>query len=113
MAGSLAANFPAPTIELSEGDELYLSLTNVGMTIRPDLFDPHTVHFHGFPQASAVFDGVPDASISINMGSTSPTITTSSSPARSCTTATSRRPSTCRWACSATSSFTRRRTATS
>jgi FtsP/CotA-like multicopper oxidase with cupredoxin domain len=70
MEGNLAANFPAPTIEISEGDELYLSLTNVGMTIRPDLFDPHTVHFHGFPQASAVFDGVPDASISINMGYT-------------------------------------------
>jgi len=26
------------------------------------------VHFHGFPNASSVFDGVPDASISINMG---------------------------------------------
>jgi FtsP/CotA-like multicopper oxidase with cupredoxin domain len=35
--------------------------------MRPDLFDPHTVHWHGFPQASSVFDGVPDASISINM----------------------------------------------
>jgi len=70
MEGELAANFPAPTIVLKEGDELYLSLTNVGMMIRPDLFDPHTVHYHGFPQASAAFDGVPDASISINMGST-------------------------------------------
>ena len=48
--------------------EFYLTLTNVGMLIRPDLFDPHTVHFHGFPNASAVFDGVPDASVSINMG---------------------------------------------
>jgi len=70
MEGALAANFPAPTIVLKEGDELYLSLTNVGMMIRPDLFDPHTVHYHGFPQASSAFDGVPDASISINMGST-------------------------------------------
>jgi FtsP/CotA-like multicopper oxidase with cupredoxin domain len=69
-AGMLAANFPAPTIEINEGDELYLSLTNVGMAVRPDLFDPHTVHFHGFPQASAAFDGVPDASVSINMGFT-------------------------------------------
>jgi len=41
----------------------------VGMMMRPDLFDPHTVHYHGFPNAAAVFDGVPDASISINMGS--------------------------------------------
>jgi FtsP/CotA-like multicopper oxidase with cupredoxin domain len=68
--GTLAANFPAPTIVLKQGQEFYLSLTNVGMAIRPDLFDPHTVHFHGFPNASSVFDGVPDASISINGGST-------------------------------------------
>ena len=68
--GMLAANAPAPTIELDEDDELFLSLTNVGMTMRPDLFDAHTVHWHGFPQASSVFDGVPDASIAINMGAT-------------------------------------------
>ena len=66
--GILAANAPAPTIVVDEDDELFLTLTNVGMAVRPDLFDPHTVHWHGFPEASAVFDGVPDASISINMG---------------------------------------------
>ena len=68
-AGTTAANFPAPLIVLDEGDEFYLTLTNIGMSMRPDLFDPHTVHFHGFPQAASIFDGVPDASISINMGS--------------------------------------------
>jgi FtsP/CotA-like multicopper oxidase with cupredoxin domain len=26
------------------------------------------VHFHGFPQAATIFDGVPEASVSINMG---------------------------------------------
>jgi FtsP/CotA-like multicopper oxidase with cupredoxin domain len=67
-AGMLGAEFPAPTIVLKEGQEFYLTLTNVGMMQRPDLFDPHTVHFHGFPQASAIFDGVPDSSVSINMG---------------------------------------------
>ena len=66
--GILAGEAPAPTIEVDEDDELFLTLTNVGMAMRPDLFDPHTVHWHGFPEASAVFDGVPDASISINMG---------------------------------------------
>jgi FtsP/CotA-like multicopper oxidase with cupredoxin domain len=66
--GMLAANIPAPRIEIDEGDELYLTLTNVGMIKRPDLFDPHSIHWHGFPQAAAVFDGVPDASITINMG---------------------------------------------
>lgn len=70
MRGMLAATFPAPTIVVREGQKLYLNLTNVGMMMRPDLFDPHTIHWHGFPQAAPVFDGVPDASISINMGST-------------------------------------------
>ena len=68
--GMLAANFPAPTLVFNEGDEVYLNLTNVGMVVRPDLFDPHSVHFHGFPQAAPVFDGVPESSISINMGAT-------------------------------------------
>ena len=69
QAGMVASEWPAPTIELQEGQEFYLTLTNIGMMIRPDLFDPHTVHFHGFPEAAYVFDGVPDASIAINMGS--------------------------------------------
>jgi FtsP/CotA-like multicopper oxidase with cupredoxin domain len=69
-AGLAAANYPAPTIHLKEGQEFYLSLTNVGMILRPDLFDPHSVHFHGFPQAASVFDGVPESSATINMGST-------------------------------------------
>jgi FtsP/CotA-like multicopper oxidase with cupredoxin domain len=68
--GILAANAPAPTIIVDEDDEFFLSLTNAGMAIRPDLFDPHTVHWHGFPNASSVFDGVPDSSVSINMGAT-------------------------------------------
>ena len=67
-AGMLAANIPAPTIVVDEDDEVFLTLSNVGMAMRPDLFDPHTLHWHGFPQASSIFDGVPDASISINMG---------------------------------------------
>ena len=67
--GTLAANFPAPTIALREGDEFYLTLTNVGMAMRPDLFDPHSVHFHGFPNAAPIFDGMPEGSVAINMGS--------------------------------------------
>ena len=70
MDGMLAAEYPAPTIKVREGQKVYLNLFNVGMTLRPDLFDPHSVHWHGFPQASSVFDGVPDASLSINMGGT-------------------------------------------
>ncbi len=69
-AGMLAATYPAPTIVLDEGDEFYLNLTNVGMAQRPDLFDPHSVHWHGFPEIAAIFDGVPGPSIAINMGYT-------------------------------------------
>jgi FtsP/CotA-like multicopper oxidase with cupredoxin domain len=68
--GILDAEWPGPTIALDQGDEFYLSLTNVGTVIRPDLFDPHTVHWHGFPNAATVFDGVPEVSISVNMGAT-------------------------------------------
>jgi FtsP/CotA-like multicopper oxidase with cupredoxin domain len=67
QAGILAHEWPAPTIELEEGQEFYLTLTNVGMLMRPDLFDPHTVHFHGFPESSTVFDGLPESGLSINM----------------------------------------------
>jgi len=68
--GMLAANFAAPTIKVKEGQNVYLSLSNVGMIIRPDLFDPHTVHWHGFPNAASIFDGEPMASISVNMNAT-------------------------------------------
>ena len=65
--GIMNAHFPAPTLSFDEGDAVYLTLTNVGMLLRPDLFDPHSVHFHGFPNAAAVFDGVPESSITVNM----------------------------------------------
>jgi len=66
--GLLAAQWPAPTIAVDQGKKLYLTLSNVGMVIRPDLFDPHSVHFHGFPQSSTVFDGLPESGIAINQG---------------------------------------------
>jgi FtsP/CotA-like multicopper oxidase with cupredoxin domain len=66
--GVLNGNIPAPMIAIDEGDELFLTLTNVGQVMRPDLFEQHTVHFHGYPNASAFYDGVPDASLAINVG---------------------------------------------
>jgi FtsP/CotA-like multicopper oxidase with cupredoxin domain len=62
------AQFSAPTMFAREGQSLYLTLTNAGMRERPDLFDAHTVHYHGFPNAASVFDGEPMASFGINMG---------------------------------------------
>lgn len=63
-----AAEFAAPTLFAKEGQKLYLTLTNVGFRERPDLTDPHTIHYHGFPNAAAVFDGEPMASFGVNMG---------------------------------------------
>ena len=65
--GVLAADIPAPMISVDEDDEFYLTLSNVGMIMRPDLFEQHTVHWHGYPNASSYFDGVPDASVAINI----------------------------------------------
>jgi FtsP/CotA-like multicopper oxidase with cupredoxin domain len=66
--GLLAAEWPAPTIAVDQGKKFYLTLSNVGMVVRPDLFDPHSVHFHGFPQSSTIFDGLPESGLSINQG---------------------------------------------
>jgi FtsP/CotA-like multicopper oxidase with cupredoxin domain len=64
--GQLKAKFPASSIVGKEGQHVYLNLHNVGMVLRPDLPDAHTIHYHGLPQASTVFDGVPDVSVSPN-----------------------------------------------
>jgi hypothetical protein len=66
--GVMNGNIPAPLIAIDEDDEFFLTLTNVGMIMRPDLFEQHTVHFHGYPNASSFYDGVPDASVAINIG---------------------------------------------
>src|ERR1019366_4773742 len=65
--GVMNGNIPAPLMAIDEDDEYFLTLSNVGMIMRPDLFEQHTVHFHGYPNASSYFDGVPDASVAINI----------------------------------------------
>ncbi len=66
--GVMNGSMPSPTFAVDEDDEFFLTLTNVGMIMRPDLFEQHTVHFHGYPNASSFYDGVPDASVAINIG---------------------------------------------
>ena len=66
--GVMNGNIPAPLMAIDEDDEYFLTLTNVGQVMRPDLFEQHTVHFHGYPNASSFYDGVPDASVAINIG---------------------------------------------
>jgi FtsP/CotA-like multicopper oxidase with cupredoxin domain len=68
QTGVMNGNIPAPMMAIDEDDEFFLTLSNVGMIMRPDLFEQHTVHFHGYPNASSFYDGVPDASVAINIG---------------------------------------------
>ncbi len=66
--GVMNGSIPGPLMAFDEDDEFFLTLSNVGMIMRPDLFETHTVHFHGYPNASSFYDGVPDATWSINIG---------------------------------------------
>ena len=101
--GTLAANFPAPTIVLDEGDEFYLNLTNVAMVMRPDLVGPALGPLPRLPERRPGLRRHPG-----QLGLDQPWAATLSyyykvtdCPAPTCTTATWRPPSTCRWACSA------------
>ncbi len=66
--GVMNGNMPAPLLAIDEDDEFFLTLSNVGMIMRPDLFEQHTIHFHGYPNASSFYDGVPDASVAVDIG---------------------------------------------
>ncbi len=55
----------SPILDVNEGDEVYLTLTNLGFQFRPDLDDSHTIHWHGFRNPVAIFDGVPEVSIAV------------------------------------------------
>lgn len=59
---------PAPLIGVDEGTDFYLTLTNVGFQMRPDLDDSHTVHWHGFRNPAAIFDGTPEMSVAVPVG---------------------------------------------
>ncbi len=48
--------------------EFRMQLTNLGLQIRPDLTDSHTVHWHGFRNIITFYDGEPTGSISVPVG---------------------------------------------
>jgi FtsP/CotA-like multicopper oxidase with cupredoxin domain len=64
------AQHSAPLFWAKEGVEFRVQLTNVGLAQRPDLFDEHTVHWHGFKNVIPFFDGEPSGSVSIPQGQT-------------------------------------------
>jgi FtsP/CotA-like multicopper oxidase with cupredoxin domain len=58
----------APLFGIPAGSELWVTLTNLGLQLRPDLVDSHTLHWHGFRNAIPFYDGVPETSISVPIG---------------------------------------------
>jgi Multicopper oxidase len=54
--------------EPSRGNDVRIKLSNLGLSMRPDLVDGHTIHWHGFVNAIPLFDGVPELSISVPIG---------------------------------------------
>jgi len=62
------AQISAPMMWFDELDEVTITLTNLGLVQRPDLFDGHTLHWHGFVNAIPLFDGVPELSLSVPIG---------------------------------------------
>jgi FtsP/CotA-like multicopper oxidase with cupredoxin domain len=55
-------------LSFDEEDDIYITLSNLGLLTRPDLFDGHTLHWHGFVNAIPLFDGVPELSLAVPVG---------------------------------------------
>ncbi len=62
------AQISAPLLGFDQETDIKITLTNLGLSQRPDLVDGHTVHWHGFRNAIPLFDGVPELSISVPIG---------------------------------------------
>jgi FtsP/CotA-like multicopper oxidase with cupredoxin domain len=65
LAQKMKAQLTAPMFWLTQEEDFYLRLTNLGLQIRPDLIDAHTLHFHGFRNAIPIFDGEPHSSVGV------------------------------------------------
>ena len=67
------AQHNAPMFWLDQVDpaaprDFRMNLTNLGLAQRPDLFDAHTIHWHGFRNVITFFDGEPTGSIAVTTG---------------------------------------------
>ncbi len=51
--------------EFTGSNEFRMQLTNVGLALRPDLIDSHTIHWHGFRNVIPFFDGEPTGSVAV------------------------------------------------
>ncbi|MCA9978172.1 MAG: multicopper oxidase domain-containing protein, partial [Anaerolineales bacterium] len=62
------AQHNAPLFWTQQDVPFRLKLTNLGLALRPDLVDAHTLHWHGFRNVIPFFDGEPSGSISVPIG---------------------------------------------
>jgi hypothetical protein len=65
------AQHSAPMFWLDQyngSNQFRMQLTNLGLAVRPDLFDAHTIHWHGFRNVIAFFDGEPTGSVAVTTG---------------------------------------------
>jgi hypothetical protein len=54
--------------EYTGSNPFVVDITNLGLALRPDLFDAHTLHWHGFRNVIPFFDGEPTGSVSVPAG---------------------------------------------
>jgi FtsP/CotA-like multicopper oxidase with cupredoxin domain len=59
--------FPSPLVWGNVGDEIQMTLVNLGFKYRTDLDDPHTIHLHGV-HVVPYYDGFPESAFQIPMG---------------------------------------------
>ncbi|NOT84735.1 MAG: multicopper oxidase domain-containing protein [Methylococcaceae bacterium] len=52
----------------TEADTFRLDLLNIGLQMRPDLTDSHSIHWHGFRNVIPFFDGEPTGSFAVPVG---------------------------------------------
>jgi FtsP/CotA-like multicopper oxidase with cupredoxin domain len=69
-AQELKAQHATPMFWVDEEQEFHLKIINLGLGLRPDLIDEHTLHWHGFRNAIPFFDGEPASSIAVPIGRT-------------------------------------------
>jgi FtsP/CotA-like multicopper oxidase with cupredoxin domain len=62
------AQHNAPFFWADEDEELKVQITNLGLQLRPDLTDAHTLHWHGFRNVIPYYDGEPSGSLSVPVG---------------------------------------------
>jgi FtsP/CotA-like multicopper oxidase with cupredoxin domain len=61
----MKAQHSAPMFWLDQDQQFRVEIRNLGLQMRPDLIDAHTLHFHGFKNAIPFFDGEPSSSVSV------------------------------------------------